>query len=100
MSDSFGFQCLFSFPGILGLRNAFSNVSCSTSEGVATLKSRSLGNSLKPSVLKGRRRIEIVLRWSGRSVSWGSSDADDNAYMGSEGHGTDAEELFLQDEVH
>ena len=41
-----------------------------------------------------------MLRWSGRSVSWGSSDADDDAYMGSEGHGTDAEELFLQDEVH
>ena len=99
MSDSFGFQCLFGFPSVLGLRNAFGNVSCSIFKGVVTFKSHSLGNGLKPSVLKGRRRIEIALRWSGRSVSWGSSDADDDAYMGSEGHGVDAEELFLQDEV-
>ena len=99
ISDSFGFQCLFDFPGVLGLRNAFDNVSCSTFEGIATFKGRSLRNGLKPSVLKWRRRIEIALRWSRRSVSWGSSDADDDAYMGSEGHGADAEELFLQDEV-
>ena len=99
ISDSFGFQCLFNFPGVLGLRNAFDNVSCSTFEGIATFKGRSLRNRLKPSKLKWRRKIEIALRWSRRSVSWGSGDADDDVYMGSEGYGADTEELFLQDEV-
>ena len=61
ISDSFGFQCLFDFPGVWGLRNAFDNVSCSTFEGIATFKGRSLRNRLKPSVLKWRRRIEIAL---------------------------------------